>query len=137
MVRQLFSTRIADGKLGIGEGADMANEMAGAIGNRGLFGVRDVATEHYPICLQLDVPVGGSVYVQNLGPSPLLVRRNSLDDQQGLQVAVGTGMSFSNFARVYLQSAVKDQGSGPQAFGLCIFEWFRRDRATGHVRGEG
>ncbi len=115
----------------------MAGEVAIAIGNRGLFGVRNEASQHYPSRLQLDVPAGGSVYVHNLGPSPLLVQRNAIDDEQGPQIAVGTGMSFSNFARVYLQSAVNDQGSGKHAFGLCIFELFRRDRATGHVRGEG
>ena len=65
------------------------------------------------------------------------VRRNIPGDQAGPLVAVGTGMSFSNFSRVYVESGVNDQGEAPRAFGLCIFEWFRRDRATGHVRGEG
>lgn len=115
----------------------MAIDIVVAVGNRGLFGVRTEASEHYPNCLELDIPPGGSVYVQNLGPSPLMVRRNYRADEQGSQVAVGTGMSFSNFQRVFLESATKDQGSGTDAFGLCIFEWFRRDRATGHVRGDG
>lgn len=115
----------------------MSDEAVVAVGNRGLFGVRSEASEHYPNCLRLDIPPGGSVYIQNLGPSKMRVRRNALDDQGGPLVDVGSGMSFSNFNRVYLESGAKDQGDGAHAFGLCIFEWFRRDRATGHVRGEG
>jgi hypothetical protein len=94
-----------------------------ALAGQAFVTLRDPETASVPYRVHINVPSGGHLYIHNLGPSPLLARRDTTDDEDGPRVDVGGTMVCMDLGSVYIEPAIKDQGAGPAAFGLCIVEW--------------